>query len=81
MSMGKFTFRGLFKNKQETDAQIILMEKEIVQCNMDIEDLNKLLVFITILQGESLIDKFKHHKVVRYVQMIKAISLKEVHNS
>ncbi len=48
MSLGKFTFRGLFKNKQETDAQIILMEKEIVQCNMDIEDLNKLLTFITI---------------------------------
>jgi hypothetical protein len=48
---------------------------------MDIEDLNKLLVFITILQGESLIDKFKHHKVVRYVQMIKAMSLKEVHKS
>ena len=81
MSMGKFTFRGLFKNKQEIDAQIILMEKEIVQCNMDIEDLNKLLSFITILQGQSLIDKFKHSKIIRYVQMIKHVSVKECFNA
>lgn len=81
MSLGKFTFRGLFKNKQDMDAMIILMEKEIVQCNMDLEDLQKLLIFITILQGQSSIDKFKQHKIIRYIQMIKMMSIREVQNA
>lgn len=51
LSSGKFSFKALFKNKNEIDAMVIGMEKESNLAQSDNESYDRLLHFLTILQG------------------------------
>lgn len=57
------------------------MEKEVHQCEEDNTQYDILQKFLTLLQGHMMLETFKKQKIVRYIQMLKVVAYKEVHNS
>ena len=81
MQMGKTTLKSFFKSKNTIAKDIDAYTHSIEMLRQDIEQYNKLTMFITIYHGMLAIDSFKKLKGTAYLRMLNHFSIQEVSNA
>jgi len=80
LETGKTSMKNFFKSKNSKETSKVSITAEIALQAAGVDDYRKLVGFITILQGQIAIDRFKRDKVCQYKRMLRGFSVREITN-